>query len=51
MAKCAYHKMYHINHFSMHTYVAFKNVYRGWGQGGEMTQALYAHMNNNKINK
>jgi hypothetical protein len=19
---------------------------RGWGQGGEMTQALYAHMNN-----
>jgi hypothetical protein len=22
----------------------------GWGQGGEMTQALYAHMNN-KINK
>jgi hypothetical protein len=28
-------------------------VGRGWGQGGEMTQALYAHMNNkiNKINK
>jgi hypothetical protein len=23
---------------------------RGWGQGGEMTQALYAHMNN-KIKK
>jgi hypothetical protein len=25
----------------------------GWGQGGEMTQALYAHMNNKiiKINK
>jgi hypothetical protein len=22
----------------------------GWGQGGEMTQALYAHMNN-KIEK
>jgi hypothetical protein len=22
---------------------------RGWGQGGEMTQALYAHMNNKKI--
>jgi hypothetical protein len=21
---------------------------RGWGQRGEMTQALYAHMNNNK---
>jgi hypothetical protein len=21
----------------------------GWGQGGEMTQALYAHMNNKKI--
>jgi hypothetical protein len=20
-----------------------------WGQGGEMTQALYAHMNNKKI--
>jgi hypothetical protein len=25
---------------------------RGWGQGGEMTQALYAHMSNKiKINK
>jgi hypothetical protein len=24
---------------------------RGWGQGGEMKQALYAHMNNQKINK
>jgi hypothetical protein len=22
-----------------------------WVQGGEMTQALYAHMNNKKINK
>jgi hypothetical protein len=22
----------------------------GWGQGGEMTQALYAHMNNKTIN-
>jgi hypothetical protein len=22
---------------------------RGWRQGGEMTQALYAHMNNKKI--
>jgi hypothetical protein len=22
---------------------------RGWGQGGEMTQALYAHMNNKTI--
>jgi hypothetical protein len=21
----------------------------GWGQGGDMTQALYAHMNNKKI--
>jgi hypothetical protein len=21
---------------------------RGWGQGGEMTQALYAHMNNKR---
>jgi hypothetical protein len=21
----------------------------GWGQGGEMTQALYAHMNNKNI--
>jgi hypothetical protein len=21
----------------------------GWGPGGEMTQALYAHMNNKKI--
>jgi hypothetical protein len=30
-------------------------VREGWRQGGEMTQALYAHMNNkiikNKINK
>jgi hypothetical protein len=25
--------------------------HRGWGQGGEMTQALFAHMNNKKINK
>jgi hypothetical protein len=24
---------------------------RGWGQGGEMTQALYAHMNNKIKNK
>jgi hypothetical protein len=24
---------------------------RGWGREGEMTQALYAHMNNKKINK
>jgi hypothetical protein len=24
--------------------------HQGWGQGGEMTQALYAHMNN-KIKK
>jgi hypothetical protein len=23
----------------------------GGGRGGEMTQALYAHMNNKKINK
>jgi hypothetical protein len=23
----------------------------GWGQGGEMTQALYAHMNNKTIIK
>jgi hypothetical protein len=23
----------------------------GWGQGGEMTQALYAHMNNKTIKK
>jgi hypothetical protein len=23
-------------------------VGRGWGQGGEMTQALYAHMNNQR---
>jgi hypothetical protein len=22
---------------------------KGWGQGGEMTQALYAHMNNKTI--
>jgi hypothetical protein len=24
-------------------------VRRGWGQGGEMTQALYAYMNSKKI--
>jgi hypothetical protein len=24
---------------------------RGWGQGGEMTQALYAHMNNKRKRK
>jgi hypothetical protein len=24
---------------------------RGWGQGEEMTQALYAHMNNKKKKK
>jgi hypothetical protein len=24
---------------------------RGWGQGGEMTQTLYAHMNNKKYKK
>jgi hypothetical protein len=23
----------------------------GWGQGGEMTQALYAHMNNKRTKK
>jgi hypothetical protein len=26
-------------------------VREGWGQGGEMTQVLYAHMNNKKILK
>jgi hypothetical protein len=26
-------------------------VVRGWGQEGEMTQALYAHMNNKTIKK
>jgi hypothetical protein len=26
-------------------------VVRGWGQGGEMTQALYAHMNNKREKK
>jgi hypothetical protein len=26
-------------------------VGRGWGHGGEMTQALYAHMNNKTIKK
>jgi hypothetical protein len=24
---------------------------RGWGQGGEMNQALYAHMNNKRKKK
>jgi hypothetical protein len=24
-------------------------VREGWGQGGEMTQALYTHMNNKRI--
>jgi hypothetical protein len=26
-------------------------VREGWGHGGEMTQALYAHMNNKTIKK
>jgi hypothetical protein len=26
-------------------------VRKGWGQGGEMTEALYAHMNNNNNKK
>jgi hypothetical protein len=30
---------------------ALKTVLRGWGQGGEMTQALYAHMNSKTIKK
>jgi hypothetical protein len=25
-----------------------KHSFRGWGQGGEMNQALYAHMNNKR---
>jgi hypothetical protein len=25
--------------------------WRGWGQGGEMNQALYAHMNNKRKKK
>jgi hypothetical protein len=25
-----------------------QNPGRGWGQGGEMNQALYAHMNNKR---
>jgi hypothetical protein len=29
------------------SYRKLKNI--GWRQGGEMTQALYAHMNNKKI--
>jgi hypothetical protein len=33
----------------MHSSVKYYNGGRGWGQGGEMTQALYAHMNNKKI--
>jgi hypothetical protein len=28
-----------------------KTLHRGWGQWGEMTQALYAHMNNKTIKK
>jgi hypothetical protein len=34
----------------MHVITFQKTISRGWGQGGEMTQALYAHMNN-KIKK
>jgi hypothetical protein len=30
---------------------SFETVTWGWGQGGEMTQALYAHMNNKRKNK
>jgi hypothetical protein len=29
----------------------FKSIFLGWEQGGEMTQALYAHMNNKTIKK
>jgi hypothetical protein len=28
--------------------IRFKVADRGWGKGGEMTQALYAHMNNKR---
>jgi hypothetical protein len=28
-----------------------RNVEWGWGQGGEMNQALYAHMNNKRKRK
>jgi hypothetical protein len=28
-----------------------RGLERGWGEGGEMTQTLYAHMNKIKIKK
>jgi hypothetical protein len=31
--------------------IRIKTIERGWGQGGEMTQALYAHMNNKRKKK
>jgi hypothetical protein len=33
---------------SIHKALQQKNRIRGWGQGGEMNQALYAHMNNKR---
>jgi hypothetical protein len=32
-------------------YHVLRMLVSGWGQGGEMTQALYAHMNNKIIKK
>jgi hypothetical protein len=43
------------DHFLFSTYMlekdykllfpCFKNIFVGWGQGGEMAQAMYAHVN------
>jgi hypothetical protein len=39
-----------LSHKNFFTHVSLKKHYfwEGWGQGGEMNQALYAHMNNKR---
>jgi hypothetical protein len=44
------HKLHLSTHEPPPASKAKKNK-RGWGQGGEMTQTLYAHMNNKTIKK
>jgi hypothetical protein len=41
--------IYNLKFFQVKTPYSKNNI--GWGQGGEMTQALYAHMNNKIIKK
>jgi hypothetical protein len=41
----------HIEAFSYRSSQSIKIFFGGWGQGGEMNPALYAHMNNKRKNK